>query len=208
MAIEYTEITYITYNYRNVFTTSIILFLYLFFISRMYLAIKFEILNKRNKCDVRYYYSKPCRNEIANNILFDPTFLDYKKRYFTNIETNISPNLDTTISFSEVESRKIDKNETVHKAKVENATSDVKSQFQIAADSLQVVVASILGNLNSVVNAFTIQNTDILSGLTNLKDQLPTPSGAIADALNPSVAKIVSPLQKLYKSLTNTPSAQ
>ena len=171
MAKEYVAITYLTYNFRNVFTAAIVLFLYYYFILKLFIVVKYEVLNLREQCDVRFYNSRACRNKIADNILFDPKFLDYKRRFMNNVNTKITPNLDTAAKFMDAENRKIDNNETKHKKIVETDTTTIKTQFNGVSDVLNKMMGSISENLSNVLTAFS-SSDGLISSLTNFRAKL------------------------------------
>jgi hypothetical protein len=200
---EYIGLSYETYNTRNYIMSFIIFFIYITFISSLYLAIKFEVLNKRNQCDLTFYYGKPCRDLIENNVFNDSKFKMSKHNFFDNVNQNVNPVLNTKTMFSGFNQKTIDKNIKTHDAAVKQSSTDAKSQFQVLSDALNYTVASILGNLNTVVQTFTFQNEDLVNGIDSLTQNLQTPgSSPIISAIKPTVASTVAPLQKLYKSLT------
>jgi hypothetical protein len=152
MVKEYVAVTYSTYNFRNIFTAAIVLFLYYFFITKLFVAIKYEVLNTRNQCDVRYYYGRGCRNKISESILLDPRFLDYKSKYFDTVNAKITPTLDTNGVFMDAENRNIDLNEKKHEASIEKAKGDFVSQFKKVSDALHSMIGSVLGNIKGILN--------------------------------------------------------
>ena len=193
MTNNYISVSYSTYNFRNVFTASILLIMYFVFITDLCVAIKYEILNKRDECDVRYYYSRACRNKISNSILFDPAFLKRKRGYLKNVNENITPKLDTAMTFSDIQDSKISNNENVHNKKTTDAKTTITSQFKIMSDALYTTIVSFLGNSNASdspgVNLKTLQD--------KIKESIP--EEYISDTLQPTLTKMISPLQKLYQ---------
>jgi hypothetical protein len=126
-----------------------------------------------------------------------------KHNFFDNVNQNVNPVLNTKTMFSGFNQKTIDKNIKTHDAAVKQSSTDAKSQFQVLSDALNYTVASILGNLNTVVQTFTFQNEDLVNGIDSLTQNLQTPgSSPIISAIKPTVASTVAPLQKLYKSLT------
>ena len=203
---EYIAVTYATYNLRNIIIATIVIFMYYFFITNLCIAIKYEILNKREECDVRYYYSRACRNKIANSILMDPAFLNYKKKYFENVNTNITPHLDTAMVFMDAGESKINVDETAHANYTNKAKTDLLSQFKPVSDALYSTIGSFLGSLRGVLDNVKRSDSpgvDFSNSLTALQTKISEsiPPEYISDELQPSLAKMISPLQKLWGGL-------
>jgi hypothetical protein len=171
MAKQYIALTYLTYNSRILLTAAVVLFLYYFFIVKLFIAVKYEILNLREQCDVRFYNSRACRNKIADTILLDPNLSKYKGRFFDNIHAKIKPNLDTATTFIDVESAKIDNNEIKHDSIISYDKATLKSQYKTVSDTLNNALGSISENLSNVLTAFS-SSDGLISSLANFRAKL------------------------------------
>lgn len=203
---NYVNISYATYNNRNYYLSIIILILYIAFISKLFIAVKFEVLNRRNECDINFYYGKPCRNYITNNILMDNRLKSAKQQFFNNADQNVTPIMETDATFASIEERKIADNLKKNNKMLNTNKSKVQGQFQTMSQALNYTFSTILENFSGLLNTFNINNADILNGLGNLKQQLGSTPGAINPILNfmkPTIASSTAPLQKLYQSLTS-----
>lgn len=204
---NYVNISYATYNARSYYLSIIILILYITFISKLFIAVKFEVLNKRDQCDVNFYYGKPCRNFITNNVLMDNGLQSAKQKFFNNANENITPVLDTNAIFSSIEERNISDNEKKHTNVLNLNKSTIQGQFQTISQALNYTVSTILENFNGLLNVFKVNNTDLLNGLGKLKQKIAYSPGAINPIINlmkPTIASSTAPLQKLYQSLIST----
>jgi hypothetical protein len=202
---NYIDLNYATYNTRNYYLSIIILILYITFISKLFVAIKFEILNKREVCDINFYYSKPCRNYIANNVLMDHRLVSTKRGFFDNANQKITPVLDIEGTFSSAGERSINKNIIKHEKELSSNKNIVQTQFQTISEALNYTISSIMDNFNSLLNVFNINNSDILKGFGKLNETVKSTPGAIKpilDIVGPTIASSTAPLQKLYQSLT------
>jgi hypothetical protein len=169
-------------------------------------AIKFEVLNKRDECDINFYYGKPCRNYITNNVLTDHRLQSAKQNFFNNANQNVTPILDIEGTFSSIGERNIANNIKKHGDMLNSNKLAIQSQFQTISQALNYTVSSILENFNGLLNIFNVNNTDILNGLSNLQQQIGATPGAInpiLDFVKPTIVSSTAPLQKLYQSLTS-----
>jgi len=204
---NYVIIGYNTYNTRNLVLSIVILILYILFITKLFVAVKFEVLNKRDECDINFYYGKPCRNYITNNVLTDSRLLPSKKNFFQNANANITPILDTNNTFSAAEENQINNNIKKHEKLLNVNKQTIQSQFQNLSQALTYTVSTILENFNSILNTFNINNNDVLGGLQKLKEKVNSSPNAIMpimNIVNPTIASTTAPLKKLYQSLTSS----
>jgi hypothetical protein len=203
---NYVDISYATYNTRSYYVSIVILILYIVFISKLFVAVKFEVLNKRDECDINFYYSKPCRNYIANNVLTDHRLSSAKRKFFNNSNEEVTPVLDTESIFLSVGERNIDDHIKKHNTMLTSNKETIQTQFNNISKALNYTISSILENFNSVLKMFSVNNSDILNGFEKLKEQIGSSPGAIKPILNfiePTIATSTAPLQKLYQSLTS-----
>jgi hypothetical protein len=175
------------------------------FITKLFVAIKYEVLNKRNECDINFYYGKPCRNYIANNVLTDHRLVSAKRQFFDNANQKITPTLDTEGTFINVDEKNINNNIKKHEQKLSENKDTVQSQFQKVSEAMNYTVSSIFDNFNGLLNIFNVNNMDILNGFNDLQQRVSSSPGAINPIINiirPTIASTTAPLQKLYQSLT------
>jgi hypothetical protein len=201
---NYVTLNYATYNTKNYYLSIVILILYFLFISKLFAAIKFEIFNKRDVCDINFYYGKPCRNYISNNVLLDNRLLSRKQNFFDNANQNVTPTMDTDQLFLSVEERNINSHIKKHEKLISDNKDTVKTQFNAMTEALTYTVSTILNNFSNLLNVFNINNKEILNELGMLKEKISLSPGAI-NPLFQTISPITAPLQKLYRSL-NSPS--
>lgn len=204
---NYIEIGYATYNTRSYYLSIVILILYITFISKLFIAVKFEVLNKRDQCDINFYYGKPCRNYITNNVLMDPRFKSAKQEFFYNANQNITPIMDTESTFLSVDERNIANHVKKHRNMLDTNKQTIQTQFQTLSSALNYTVSSILNNFNNLLQVFNVNNVDLLNGLGNLQEQIGSSPGGIKPLfsfMQPTIASSTAPLQKLYNSLTSS----
>jgi hypothetical protein len=167
-------------------------------------AIKFEIFNKRDVCDINFYYGKPCRNYISNNVLLDDRLLSRKQNFFDNANQNITPIMDTDQTFLSAGERNINSHIKKHEKIITDNKEAVKSQFNTVTKGLTYTVSTILNNFTNLLNVFNINNKEILNELGTLKEKVSLSPGAINPLLQ-TISPVTADLQKLYRSL-NSPS--
>lgn len=201
---NYVTINYETYNTKSYYLSIVILILYFLFILKLFSAIKFEIFNKRDVCDINYYYGKPCRNYISNNVLLDNRLLSRKQGFFQNANQNVIPVMDTDQLFLSVGERNINSHIKKHQKIIKDNKDAVKTQFNTVTEGLTYTVSTILNNFSNLLNVFNINNKEILNELGSLQEKISLSPSAI-NPLFQTVAPITAPLQKLYRSL-NSPS--
>ena len=169
----------------------------------MFVAIKFEIFTKRDVCDINFYYGKPCRNYISNNVLMDNRLLSRKQKFFDNANQNITPVIDTDQIFLSTEERNIDSHVKKHQKIITNNKNKIETQFNVISEALNYTVSSILNNFHNLLNVFNVNNNEIMNELGNLQDKIALSPGAVNPlfkAINPTIASVTAPLQKLYQS--------
>lgn len=199
---NYVTINYATYNTKNYYLSMVILILYFLFILKLFSAIKFEIFNKRDVCDINYYYGKPCRNYISNNVLLDNRLLSRKQNYFDNANQNVTPVMDTDQLFLSVGERNINSNVKKHQKIITDNKDAIKKQFNTVTEGLTYTVSTILNNFSNLLNVFNINNREISKELGSLQEKISLSPGAI-NPLFQTIAPITAPLQKLYNSLNS-----
>jgi hypothetical protein len=181
----------------------VILILYFLFILKLFSAIKFEIFNKRDVCDINYYYGKPCRNYISNNVLLDNRLLSRKQNYFDNANQNVTPVMDTDQLFLSVGERNINSHVKKHQKIITDNKDAIKKQFNTVTEGLTYTVSTILNNFSNLLNVFSINNIKISDELGSLQEKISLSPGAINPLLQ-TIAPITAPLQKLYNSLKSS----
>lgn len=199
---NYVTINYATYNTKSYYLSMVILILYFLFILKLFSAIKFEIFNKRDVCDINYYYGKPCRNYISNNVLLDNRLLSRKQNYFDNANQNITPVMDTDQLFLSVGERNINSHVKKHQKIITDNKDAIKKQFNTVTEGLTYTVSTILNNFSNLLNVFNINNREISKELGSLQEKISLSPGAINPLLQ-TIAPITAPLQKLYNSLNS-----
>jgi hypothetical protein len=200
---NYVTLNYATYNTKNYYLSMVILILYFLFILKLFSAIKFEIFNKRDVCDINYYYGKPCRNYISNNVLLDNRLLSRKQNYFDNANQNVTPVMDTDQLFLSVGERNINSHVKKHQKIITDNKDAIKKQFNTVTEGLTYTVSTILNNFSNLLNVFSINNIKISDELGSLQEKISLSPGAINPLLQ-TIAPITAPLQKLYNSLKSS----
>jgi hypothetical protein len=170
----------------------------------LFAAIKFEIFNKRDVCDINFYYGKPCRNYISNNVLLDNRLLSRKQNFFDNANQKVTPVMDTDQLFLSVEERNINSHIKTNEKLISDNKDAVKTQFNTISEALTYTVSTMLNNFSNLLNVFNINNKEILNELGSLNEKISLSPGAINPFLQ-TISPVTAPLQKLYRSL-NSPS--
>ena len=205
---NYVTINYATYNTKSYYLSMVILILYFLFILKLFSAIKFEIFNKRDVCDINYYYGKPCRNYISNNVLLDNRLLSRKQNYFDNANQNVTPVMDTDQLFLSVGERNINSHVKKHQKIITDNKDAIKKQFNTVTEGLTYTVSTILNNFSNLLSVFNSNNKEIskeiiLKELGGLQEKISLSPGAI-NTFFQTIAPITAPvkkLQNLYNSL-------
>lgn len=197
---NYVTLNYATYNTKNYYLSIVILILYFLFISKLFAAIKFEIFNKRDVCDINYYYGKPCRNYISNNVLLDNRLLSRKQGFFQNANQNVTPVMDTDQLFLSAGERNVNSHVKKHQKIITDNKDAITKQFNAVTEGLTYTVSTILNNFSNLLKVFKINNIKISDELGSLQEKITLSPGAINPLLQ-TIAPITAPLQKLYNSL-------
>lgn len=204
---KYIPLNYFTYNRPYYFGASMIFLIFGIFYIILYLAFKYEYYNRLNHCDPMFYYGKPCQNEYSNELLFNPEFLEFKKKYY-----EIVAKYDEKKNEYEGVRENTMKNKQSVEESEEAINENIESNYEFGKDSLNemkkmvtivnLITTKYLGNLEEVLS--NIQNAPkyVLENLQKLSFDLAQLRGQIEEASkDPYFKKFTSPLSKLYKSL-------
>jgi len=206
---KYIPIDTFTYNRPDHFAATLLLTLFGIFITMLCLVFKYESYNHLEICDPMFYYGKPCRNVASNKILKNPKFLTVKKQYYDLVSKYNA----TTGEYEGVRERTVKDKQQLDDAE-HNIQDNLDNNAQFGEDSINeikkittlsnLITSKYLGNLKELmVNIHKAPQSVIMSlrGLPEHLDQLKT---QIQDSISdPLLSQYTSPLQKLYRSLTD-----
>jgi len=198
-------IDYYTYNSHSYFLSVSITIVYIIFFSTLYLAFSYETSNKADVCNPTFYYGDACKRQIARTALNNQYFLPIKQEYYNNVEASINPRIIA------------DQSNNIAADASMNAYLDANAQFnektiqeiQDITDVLNLISTKYLGSIQK----FLASSTEKLSTpVQQALNDIPGMILSIQDKLNksiiePAASPFISPLQKLYKALTNINSS-
>ncbi len=205
---NYIPLDYFNYNRPQYFGTIIIFIMFILFTVILLLVFKYEYYMRIDKCAPMFYYGKPCVNQNSNLILKDPEFLALKRMYYDVV----SHYNNKTKEYEGVRKSTQD-----NKDKIENADSYIDDNLKQNEDFIKNSVSEIdkitsisnlitskyLGNLESIVHNIHSAPDHVLDSIRELPEHLAQLRLRIQDTLNnPYFKQYSSPLQKLYRSLT------
>ena len=193
-------LNYFSYNTPHIsaFVTASIMFFSFYVI--LVLMFQYEYYNVINYCDPKFYYGRACRHAIADQILSEPGLVNAKQKFYDTMQT-------------------VSANTAADKSKIENAMTNVQmsvdanaefrqetiDQINEVTDVVNAATANYLGNLQKSVQS--TQNS-AWTQLQSIPPLLKDLQGQIRQSVvTPAMAPYVGPLQKLYQSLTQLPTA-
>lgn len=204
---KYLPLTYFDYNRPYYFGATLILGLFGIFYIILYLVFKYEYYNRLEHCDPMFYYGQACRNKYSKELLFNPKFLDFKKKYYElvskyNAKTGryegILENTQENKETVENSNTAIEDNIKSNKEFGEDTIDEIKKITTIT----NLITTKYLGNLEELLA--NIQNAPayLLESLKSYSFHLAQLRNQLEKATNdPYFRKFTSPLSKLYKSL-------
>lgn len=192
---------YFSYNapYVSSLVTTCILFFSFYVI--LYLMFEYEHNNAKNICDPKFYYGRPCRNQIANRILSDPALVSVKHNFYDTMQQVNS-------------SRSNDRNE------IENAAAQVQTtlmantnfaqdtiqQIEEVTDIANAATARYLGNVDQTIQSTQNTSPSTWAQLQTMPALIQNLQSQIQQSvITPAMAPYVGPLKKLYQSLLQLP---
>ena len=208
MFYNYIPLDYFQYNRPEYFGFVIIIIIFILFTIVLYLIFKYEYYTRLDICDPMFYYGKPCVNQNSNLILKDPKFIALKKIYYDTV----SKYNDKTYKYEGVRQTTQE-----GKAKIENADKYIEDNLKQNEDFIKNSVSEIdkltticnlitskyLGNIGSILNNIHSAPDYVLDSIRGLPEHLAQLRLQIEESLdNPYFKQYSSPLQKLYRSLT------
>jgi hypothetical protein len=184
--------------------------LYIIFFRTLYLAFSYETSNKADICIPAFYYGESCKRQIARSVLTDEYtqnnyLLPWKRRYYNNVETSINPRLQTDLSNNIAAENKTN----TYLKENEEFNETVIQEIEDITDVLNLISTKYLGSIQK----FMASSSEKLSApVKQALNDIPGMIISIQDKLNksliePAASPLVSPLQKLYKALTNINSS-
>jgi hypothetical protein len=198
-------INYYTYNSHVYFLAISITIVYVIFFSTLYLAFSYETSNKADICNPTFYYGDACKRQIARTALTNQYFLPVKQKYYNNVETSINPRIQTDQSKTDAADISMNAYLTAN----EEFNETTIQEIQDITDVLNLISTKYLGSIKK----FLASSTNKLSApVQQALNDIPGMILSIQDKLNksiiePAASPFISPLQKLYKALTNINSS-
>jgi len=196
----YYPIDYFTYNrqkYYQCIGLSILFFAFFIIVINVF---QYELFNQKNVCDPKYYYGTACRNEIANTIYAKSGFMPINNQFYAAVETQFDPSLNAQKSKIDGAGEVVDDTLNGNIQFAENTVNEVEE----AADVLQLMTTKYLGNLQQFMKTAKSTSSSTWDQIQQIPGLLNQLQGQINQAVvTPALARYVSPLQKLYKSLAD-----
>lgn len=208
MKFEYIPIDYFSFNRPEYFAAIIVLSMFFIFAVILFWVFKYEYYKRIEFCDPMYYYGQPCVNDNANIILKDPKFIEMKKIYYDTVakfndKTGKYEGVRESTQKNKDKVSKADKNveDNLRKNKEFNENS-IKEIEKITTIS-NLIASKYLGNLEDILRNIHNAPDYVLESIKGLPEHLAQLRIQIKDTLvNPLFKQYTSPLQKLYRSLT------
>jgi len=192
---------YKTYNARYVSLAIILIAIFVFGIRILYLVLQYELFNRQEYCDPRFYYGRACNNLISRSVLMDSTFLKKKKEYYVSsieVDDEINKDSDKIIA---------------NRSKIEDANGLSSPEFieesaekvKFITDQLNAIKLSYLGNPDKKVRqSISELNSSFLSEIKDLPVRLQEIQGMFTNGIIlPSSVHLIDALQKLHKSVND-----
>ena len=205
---NYIPLDYFHYNRPYYFGSVIIIIMFILFTIILFLVFKYEYYTRIDKCDPMFYYGKPCVNKNSNLILKDPKFIELKKIYYDTVskynnKTNKYEGVRQTTQEGkdklENADKYIDDNLKNNDEFIKNSVSEIDKITSIT----NLIASKYLGNLESILHNIHSAPYYVLDSIRELPQHLAQLRFQIEDTLkNPYFKQYTSPLQKLYRSLT------
>ena len=206
---KYIPIDTFTYNRPDFVAAYLLFFTFSIFITILCIVFKYELYNKLDICDPMFYYGKPCLNLSANSLLKNPDFLNTKKQYYDlvskygsntgkykGVRQDISENKDKLKDAEHNIQDNLDGNTQFG----ENSINEVKKMTTLS----NLITSKYLGNLKELMLNIHNAPQNVIMSIRGLPEHLDQLKMQIKDSISdPLLSKYTSPLQKLYRSLTD-----
>jgi hypothetical protein len=139
-----------------------------------------------------YYYGRSCRNQISTTLQQSPDFIKTRQEYYNNLDNSVRPSIKRDDKkINEIDKQINDPNSFIVKDKTGN--TDV-------IGTITNILSAPLGNIETLMkktNHLTSHFDKIPQILDSLKEKIKT------GVIDPSAARLIAPLDKLYKSFMN-----
>jgi hypothetical protein len=191
-------IHYFTYNAPDVNTCVSVCILIFSFYVVLFLMFQFELYNKKNYCEPKFYYGRACRNQIADRILSNPELINAKRQFYSTMQKvgEVTDNVQTDID-------RVSKGVHDGLESNEEFQRDTLDQINDVTRIVKMAAANYLGNLQGVVQSTKETSTAAWNQLQSIPALLKDLQTQINSAIvTPALAPYVGPLQKLYQSLS------
>jgi hypothetical protein len=208
MKYEYIPIDYFSYNRPEYFAAIIVMLMFALFIGILFLVFKYEYYKRVDYCDSMFYYGKPCINQNSKMIIMDPKFIEMKKMYYDVVSQyndktgkyegareSTGKNKTKIIKADESIEDNLKRNEEFNK----NSIEEIKKISTVS----KLIASKYLGNMEDILRNMNRAPDYVIESIKGLPEQLAQLRIQIQDTLvNPVFKQYTSPLQKLYRSLT------
>ena len=206
---KYIALNYFSYHTPTYVASLGCVILFSIFLAMMYLGLKYEILNKQNKCNPQFYYGKPCNNLISEKLLLNPEFSEAKKTFYDSLssyhpKSQISTGAVETIEKSdylinEVSGPFIETSMEENQDFLDTNTNEINT----ATSLLQLLSLKYLGNLQDLFENVKSIPENIQQQLNKIPNELQNLRILVKNSLvDPTYTKYSAPLNKLYQSLS------
>lgn len=208
MKYEYIPIDYFSYNRPEYFAAIIVMLMFAFFTGILLLVFKYEYYKRVDYCDSMFYYGKPCINQNSKMIIMDPKFIEMKKMYYDVVSQyndktgkyegareSTGKNKNKIAKADESIEDNLKRNEEFNK----NSIEEIKKISTVS----KLIASKYLGNMEDILRNMNRAPDYVIESIKGLPEQLAQLRIQIQDTLvNPVFKQYTSPLQKLYRSLT------
>ena len=208
MKYEYIPIDYFSYNRPEYFAAIIVMLMFAFFTGILFLVFKYEYYKRVDYCDSMFYYGKPCINQNSKMIIMDPKFIEMKKMYYDVVSQyndktgkyegareSTGKNKNKIAKADESIEDNLKRNEEFNK----NSIEEIKKISTVS----KLIASKYLGNMEDILRNMNRAPDYVIESIKGLPEQLAQLRIQIQDTLvNPVFKQYTSPLQKLYRSLT------
>ncbi len=208
MKYEYIPIDYFSYNRPEYFAAIIVMLMFAFFTGILLLVFKYEYYKRVDYCDSMFYYGKPCINQNSKMIIMDPKFIEMKKMYYDvvsqyNDKTGKYEGARESTGKNKKKLAKADENIEYNLKKNEEFNKNSIEEIKKISTVSKLIASKYLGNMEDILRNINSAPDYVLEAIKGFPEQLGQLRIQIQETLvNPVFKQYTSPLQKLYRSLT------
>ena len=208
MKYEYIAIDYFSFNRPEYFAALIVITMFIVFTIILFWVFKYEYYKRIEYCDPMYYYGEPCRNNNSDLILLDPKFIQMKKMYYDAVSKfneektkyeGVRESTQENKDKLEKADEHIDDNITKNKDFIKKSVEEIEKITTVT----NLIASKYLGNMEDIIRNIHNVPDYVLDSIRGIPEHLAQLRIQIKDTIvNPLFKQYTSPLEKLYRSLT------